>query len=213
MVSVIVIVCVAAAAGVAVGYFLTRRGARSGNEPRQGGRILVPCTGSVISYRTVDAVVRLAKSEGATIVPVLLERVPRELPLETALLPDSSRGIESVDAIQAKAAAAGVAVDPRVARGRSYRDALRRLLQEEWFERTIVLPSSSQDLGRSVEDVQFLLEQVPGEVMILRPDPEDRIGIKAGAPDWRERAQRVARRSSDIRSEHRARRVASSRSA
>jgi hypothetical protein len=212
MPAVILIVLVAVAGGAAIGHFLIRRRERSDARQPQGGRILLPCTGSEISRGVVDAALRLARSEGATIVPALLVRVPRELPLETPLVPQSRRGVELLDAINRRASAAGVAVDPRVSRGRSYRDALRRLLQQERFERTIVSPTSSHDLGRGIEDVQFLLERVPGEVMILRPDPEDQSRILAHDPDRREPRQ-VARRPTEMRSEHRVGSVAGGRPA
>jgi nucleotide-binding universal stress UspA family protein len=213
MAVVILIVLVAVAGGLAVGHFMMRRAGRSGDERRQGGRILLPCMGSEISRRAVDAALRLAKAEGATIVPVLLVRVPRQLPLETPLVPDSRRGVELIEAIRASAAAAGVSVDPRVSRGRSYRDALRRLVHDEQFERTIVSSTSSHDLGRSLEDLQFLFERVPGEVMILRSDPADRSRISATGPDRRDKAQEVAERTSELRRELRAGRVASTRPA
>jgi nucleotide-binding universal stress UspA family protein len=209
---VICLVLAAVAGGLAVSYFLKRPRARPGDEAQlRGGRILLPCMGSEISRRVVDAAVRLAKAEGATIVPVLLVRVPRELPLDSPLVPDSSDDLELLEAIQIRAAASGVGVDLRVSRGRSYRDALRRLLDQEHFERTIVSPTRGQDLGRSLEHVQFLVERVPGEVMILRPDPEDQDLIVAGGPNRRERATEVSLGSSEVGSRYRAGRVASSR--
>ena len=67
----------------------------------------------------------------------------------------------------------GVEVDARVSRGRSYRDALRRLLDQEHFDRIIVSASDGPRQGLSGEDLRWLLERVPAEILILRPAPDD----------------------------------------
>jgi hypothetical protein len=72
-----------------------------------------------------------------------------------------------------------VAVDSRIARGRTYRDALRRLLEQEQFDRIIVSASDSPRTGLSAEDLEWLLERVPAEVLILRPAPDDTRRISA----------------------------------
>ena len=90
-----------------------------------------------------------------------------------------------LEAIEQRAPAAGVEVDARVARGRTYRDALRRLLDEEHFDRVIVSAGDSPRRGLSGEDLSWLLDRVPAEVLILRPAPEDT------APDHRRRRRRT----------------------
>jgi nucleotide-binding universal stress UspA family protein len=84
-----------------------------------------------------------------------------------------------LEAIEQKAEAQGVRVDARIARGRTYRDALRRLLDEESFDRIIVSASDSPRTGLSAEDLEWLLERVPAEVLILRPAPTDTRRISA----------------------------------
>ena len=59
------------------------------------------------------------------------------------------------------------------------RDALRRLLQEEQFDRIIVSATESPRIGLSGDDLQWLLQRVPAEVMILRPAPDDTRRIAA----------------------------------
>jgi hypothetical protein len=117
--------------------------------------------------------VRLAKAEGATIMPAFLARVPRNLPIDSPLPLQCGEGMLLLEAIEQRAAALGVAVDSRVARGRTYRDALSRLLDEEPFDRVIVSATDDPRRGLSGEDLRWLLERVPAEVMILRPAPED----------------------------------------
>src|SRR5207302_767369 len=144
-------------------------------------RILLPFTGSSISRRAFDAAVRLATAENATIVPAFLARVPRYLPIESAVPAQCSGGMTLLEAIEQKAEAQGLTVDARVGRGRSYRDALRRLLAEEHFDRVIVSATDSPRIGLSGEDLEWLLERVPAEVLILRPAPDDKREISAAA--------------------------------
>jgi nucleotide-binding universal stress UspA family protein len=174
------IVCLAV--GIAVGFWLPPHGRRPGKDrPKPVKRILLPFTGASISRRAFDAAVRLASAENATIVPAFLARIPRDLPLESAMPAQCSVGMPLMEAIEQKAAAQGLTVDARVSRGRSYRDALRRLLAEEHFDRVIVSATDSPQIGLSGEDLEWLLERVPAEVLILRPAPDDKREISAAA--------------------------------
>ena len=85
--AVIVVVIAAVAGGVLAGYRLALRGQSPTRERPPGApRILLPFTGPEISRAALDATVRLAMAEGATIVPAFLARVPRLLPLDSPLL-------------------------------------------------------------------------------------------------------------------------------
>jgi nucleotide-binding universal stress UspA family protein len=137
--------------------------------------------GSSISRRAFDAAVRLATAENATIVPAFLACVPRYLPIESAVPVQCSDGMTLLEAIEQKAEAQGLTVDARVGRGRSYRDALRRLIADEHFDRVIVSATDSPRIGLSGEDLEWLLERVPAEVLILRPAPDDKREISAAA--------------------------------
>ncbi len=64
-------------------------------------------------------------------------------------------------------------------RGRSARDALRKLLDEESFDRIIVSADEDPRAGLSYDDLRWLLERVPAEILILRPAPEDTRRISA----------------------------------
>ncbi len=143
------------------------------------GRILLPFTGQAISRRAFEAAVRIALAEDATIMPAFLARVPRHLPLDSSLPAQCAGGMALLEGIEQRASAAGVAVDARVTRGRTYRDALRRLLAEERFDRVIVSATDSPRHGLSPDDLEWLLERVPAEVLILRPAPEDTRRIPA----------------------------------
>lgn len=166
--------------GLALGYWFPHRGRRIRRERSQPvRRILLPFTAEAISRRAFEAAVRLARAENATIMPAFLARVPRQMPLESALPAECSAGMPLLEAIEQRAEAQGIAVDARVARGRSYRDALRRLLESEEFDRVIVSATSSPATGLTADDLEWLLERVPAEVLILRPAPEDTRRISA----------------------------------
>jgi nucleotide-binding universal stress UspA family protein len=182
----VVIIAVAAIAclsvGLTAGYWLPPHGRRQATErPRALGRILLPFTGQAISRRAFEAAVRLAKAEDATVVPAFLARVPRQLPVDSPLPLQSSQGMPLLEAIEQKLSSQGIPVDSRVIRGRTYRDALRRLLQRERFDRIIVSATDSPRTGLSSEDLEWLLAKVPAEVLILRPAPEDTREISATA--------------------------------
>jgi Universal stress protein family len=178
----IALIVAALAVGVVGGWFLPANG-RNGHKklPRGTRRILVPFTGTSISRRAFDASIRLARVEGATIMPAYLARVPRHLPLDAPLPAQCLSAMPLLEAIEQRATAQGVDVDARIIRGRTYRDALRRLLETEHVDRVIVSATSNSRKGLSSDDLEWLLEQVPAEVMILRPDPEDHRKVTAEA--------------------------------
>lgn len=145
-----------------------------------GGHILLPFTNQAISRRAFDAAIRIAQAEEATLMPAFLGRVPRNLPLDSPLPAACSVGMPLLEAIEQRATAEGVPVDARVSRGRTYRDALQRLLDEERFDRIIVSATDNPRQGLSQEDLAWLLDNVAAEVLILRPAPDDARRISAG---------------------------------
>jgi nucleotide-binding universal stress UspA family protein len=168
------------AVGLAAGWRLPPHGrVPRAERPRPVHSILLPFTGQAISRRAFEAAVRLAKAENATIMPVFLARVPLSLSLDAAAPKECEVGMPLLEAIEQSARAQGVAVDARVSRGRSYRDALRRLLAREHFDRIIVSATDSPRNGLSAEDLTWLLGRVPAEVLILRPAPDDTRRITA----------------------------------
>ena len=168
--------------GLAAGYWLPPNGRLAArNRPRPVRRILLPFGGQAISRRSFEAAVRLAKAENAVIMPAFLARVPMSLPLNTPLPVQCARGMPLLEAIEQNVTSQGVAVDSRVGRGRSARDALRRLLEGEQFDRIIVSADEDPSVGLSHDDLRWLLERVPAEILILRPAPEDHRQISLDA--------------------------------
>ena len=171
-----------AVVGIVVGFWLPPHGRLPFRDrPRTVRRILLPFTREGISRRAFEAAIRLAKAENATIMPAFLARVPRTLPIDSPLPVQCGDGMLLLETIEQRLTSQGVSVDSRIARGRSYRDALRRLLDEEQFDRVIVSATDSPRTGLSADDLEWLLEDVPAEVLILRPAPADTRRISAAA--------------------------------
>jgi nucleotide-binding universal stress UspA family protein len=168
--------------GIAAGYWLPPNGHGARRErPQPVRRILLPFSGEAISRRSFEAAVRLAKAENATVMPAFLAVVPMNLPLDTPLPVQCARGMPLLESIEQKLAAQGVSVDSRVGRGRTARDALRKLLEAESFDRIIVSADEDPHSGLGYDDLRWLLERAPAEILILRTAPQDMREISADA--------------------------------
>jgi hypothetical protein len=136
-------------------------------------RILFPFEGAVLSRRALDASLRLAHAENATLLPVFLASVPRHLPLDAALPRQSGMAIATQEAIEQRAARFGVPVDARVERGRTARHALRQAIVNERFDRIVIAAAAVGAPGFHPDDVAWLLANAPGEIIVLRPTGAD----------------------------------------
>jgi nucleotide-binding universal stress UspA family protein len=153
--------------------FLFARGYLTGSSPTRTHHILLPFTGQTISRRALDAALRLAKAEDAILMPAYLAVVPLNMPLNAAVPKQADKSLPLLEAIEQRASAQGIAVDSRIERGRSYKHALLRLLDQEDFDRVVVPATALPGSGFSGEDLVWLLEQAPSEVVILRPAEDD----------------------------------------
>ncbi len=131
-------------------------------------RILFPFVGATVSQRALDAALRLARAEHATLVPAYLATVPLSLNIEAPLPRQCATAMPMLETIERRAARLHVDVDSRIESGRTPRHALRRLVDEEAYDR-IVIPASDAREGFSADDIAWLLENVPGEIVVLRP--------------------------------------------
>ena len=147
-------------------------------------RILFPYVGTQLSLSALDAALRIATAEDATLVPAYLAPVPMAVPLDTPIPRACGLAFELQEAIEHRATAAGVPVDGRIGRGRTVRHALRELLAEERYDRIVVAAATARTDGLSPADVAWLLEHAPGEVAILRPADD--------APLYRESVQQLS---------------------
>lgn len=177
-----VLIALALVLGLAGGFVLARsRLGPKAHRPDAVHQILLPFTGTEISRRAVDAAMRLARAEDATLMPAYLAQVPKSLPLECAIPNEAGKAMSMLEAIEQRGNAQGVPVDARIERGRSYRHALARLLEQETFDRVVVSATATGSHGLSGDDLVWLLEKAPTEVMILRPGPEDHRVLTASA--------------------------------
>jgi hypothetical protein len=143
-------------------------------------RILFPFVADALSQRVLDAALRIARAEEATLVPVFLARVSLQLPLDTPLPRQSAIAIPLQEAIEHRAIAVGIPVDTRIERGRTYRHALRETILSERYDRIVIAAAAKGRAGFNAEDVAWLLENAPGEIVVMRPDNDEPI-VPAGA--------------------------------
>jgi hypothetical protein len=152
------------------------RNRRPSRPPATGTRrILFPFIANALSTRALDASLRLARAEDATVVPVFLARVSLHLPLDTPLPRQCNTAIPLQEAIEQRAAAFGIAVDSRIERGRTYRHALRYTIENERYDRIVIAASAPGSPGLHADDVAWLLDTAPGEIVVLRPDQDEQL--------------------------------------
>ena len=132
-------------------------------------RILFPFIGDNVSESALKAVLRLARFEDATLVPAYIATVPLHLSLEAPIPAKCGQAMPLLETIEQQAARAGVAVDSRIETGRTPRHALKQLLDAEQFDRLVVPAATRTSAGFSPEDIAWLLESAPGEILVLRP--------------------------------------------
>jgi hypothetical protein len=80
-----------------------------------------------------------------------------------------------LETIEQRAVSLGVPVDARIARGRTLRHALGEAIAHERFDRLVVAAASVHSPGFHGDDIAWLLDHAPGEVVIIRPDGDDRL--------------------------------------
>jgi hypothetical protein len=158
-------------------------------------RIVFPFIASALSCRALDAALRLARAEDATLMPVFLARVPLTLPLDAQLPGQSQAAIALQEAIEHRAAAFGVPIDARIERGRTYRHALRQTIAHERYQRIVVAAAAHDGQpGFGADDVAWLLDNAPGEIVVLRPGSTDRPIAADIASDGGDAGARATRR-------------------
>ena len=115
-------------------------------------------------------------ADGATLVPVFLAQVSLDLPLDSALPRQCSMAMPLLEAIEQRATEAGVPVDSRIERGRNRRHALRQAIADERFDRIVIAAASEGSPGFDADDVAWLLDNAPGEIVVLRPSGDEQSG-------------------------------------
>jgi Universal stress protein family len=165
------VIALAALAAVLGGVLLVRSGIRL-RKPRAGARrVLVPFTGGTLDPTVLDAAIRLADAESATLVPAYLLLVPLRYAEDSPLRDEVAVALPLLEAVEHAALRAGVPVDARIEKGRSPTHALRRLWDEEQFDRILAPAPTGRNGGFSAKDVSWILTHAPSETIVLRPAP------------------------------------------
>lgn len=136
-----------------------------------GARILFPYVARGLTTSALDTALRLARSESGTLVPVFLAKVPLRMPLDAPLPRQSQIAVPLQEAIEQRAAAFDVPVESRIERGRTFRHALGKMIEHERFDRIVLAAAARGEPGFNAEDVAWLLESAPGEIIVLRAAP------------------------------------------
>jgi hypothetical protein len=199
---IVVIVILVAAVAVLAAPRVRGRTRRAAVLPATSSRrILFPFVANALSPEALDAALRLAVAENATLVPVFLARVPLDLPLDTPLPRQCSMGVPLLEAIEQRATAVGVPVDSRIERGRNRRHALRQAIAEERFDRIVMAAASQGSDGFDADDVAWLIDNARGEIVVLRPGSQDQKPVTRtfpNRPPRRATAPRVVSRASEM---------------
>jgi hypothetical protein len=165
------VIALAGLAAVLAVALAARSGFRFGG-PRAGARrILVPFTGGKLDSTVLDAAIRIAHAESATLVPAYLLLVPLRYAEDSPLRDEVAVALPLLEAVEHAALRAGVPVDARIEKGRSPTHALRRLWDEERFDRIVAPAPTEQRNGFSAKDVTWILAHAPSETIVLRPVP------------------------------------------
>ena len=137
--------------------------------PAERRRILFPFVADALSADALDCALRLAAAEHATLVPTFLARVSLTLPLQATLPQQGTICLSLQEAIEQRATSLGVPVDARIERGRTYRHALRQAIATERYDRLVIAAAHAGGRGVAADDVRWLLDNAPGEIVVLRP--------------------------------------------
>src|SRR6266511_6451104 len=101
-------------------------------------RVLVPFTRGHLEPTVLDAAIRIARAEEATLVPAYLILIPMQFPLDAPMSQECAMAIPLLEAVEHAASRAGVPVDARVESGRTPIHALERLWDVEHFDRIVI---------------------------------------------------------------------------
>lgn len=138
-------------------------------------RILFPFDERTISMRALETTIRIARAERATLVPIYLAVVPLRISLDAALPRQLETALPLFDLIETRTSRQGVPVDSIIEPGRSYRHALKRSLDRRMPDRVVVSAASENGKGFLSDDIAWMLDHTPSELLVLKsaPHPSD----------------------------------------
>ena len=160
-----------------------RRGPQPGSR-----RVLVAFTRGHLEQTVLDAALRIARAEEATLVPAYLIVIPMQFTLDAPMSQEVATAIPLLEAVEHAASRAGVPVDARVESGRTPIHALERLWNVEHFDRIVIPAPADREAGFTPKELLWMLTHAPSETLVLRPDPVLRAAQDAAADGRAQRA-------------------------
>jgi hypothetical protein len=151
-------------------------------------RVLVAFTRGHLEPTVLDAAIRIARAEEATLVPAYLIVIPMQFALDTPMSQEVSMAMPLLEAVEHAASRAGVPVDARVESGRTPIHALERLWNVEDFDRIVIPAPAGREPGFTPKELLWMLTNAPNETLILRPDPALRTARPPTTDERRPRA-------------------------
>ena len=133
-------------------------------------RVLVPFSGA-LDPTVLDAAIRIARAEGAVLVPAYLLIVPLRYGEDAPLRDEVKLAMPVLEAVEHRALRAGVPVDARIEKGRTLTHALRRLWEVEQFDRIVAPAPVNGGGGFNEKELAWLLAHAPTETLVLKPTP------------------------------------------
>ena len=169
---IVLVILLAIAVAVTAVALVRRQLARPAAPPSTSDpRILFPFVAQGLSPQALDAALRLAAAERATLVPVFLARVALNLPRHRPASPV----LDGYVTPRGDRAASHRGGHPgRLAhRPRSHRrHALRQTIARERFDRIVIAAASNGRPGFDAADIAWLLDNGHGEIIVLRPSAD-----------------------------------------
>jgi hypothetical protein len=165
------VIALAGLAAVLAAALAARSGFRLSRRHTGPSRILVPFTGGTLDPTVLDAAIRLAQAENATLVPAYLLLVPLRYAEDSPQRDEVAVALPLLEAVEHAALRAGVPVDARIEKGRSPTHALQRLWDEERFDRIVAPAPNGRGGGFTAKDVTWILAHSPNETIVLKPSP------------------------------------------
>jgi hypothetical protein len=174
---VIAVVVILALAAISLGGVLAFEHRPLRRKPSTARRLLVPFTDGALDPTVLDAAIRVARAEEATLVPAYLVVVPLCYGDDSPLGREVELAMPLLEAVERAALKAGVPVDARIEKGRSATHALQRLWDVEEFDRVIAPAPALANGGRrnqgfTPKDLTWILTKAPFETLVLKPAPE-----------------------------------------
>src|SRR4029079_2352088 len=115
----------------------------------------------------LDSAIRIARAEDAVLVPAYLLIVPLRYREDSPLRDQVGVAMPALEAVEHAALRAGVPVDARIEKGRTFTHALRRLWDVETFDRVVAPARARNHGGFSPKDLTWILTHAPTETVVL----------------------------------------------